>query len=236
MDPLDDPNLPEISFFKDEDFADLKKCTEFLREYGHYWAAVFANLAVLIAIGLIGWLVRGNTDLNKPGPWWLYVLVVGLLGLSAWRGQNFFVYLYNGIRWLPSHTNQTRTTRADAQMARAKCGLGQRLQRKTDGGRYKQDGPQGRRGPSKKGSSLTRPRKSREELMPYSTRLLVRRLRLFFTTGFSAFLPRTISRLPRFMALELRKSHLAPEAVPCFRRRVQRFNLGAPNARRFHVQ
>jgi hypothetical protein len=61
MDPSNDPGLPEITFFNDGDFADLKKRTEFLREYGHYEIAVFANLTVLIAIGLVGWLICANT-------------------------------------------------------------------------------------------------------------------------------------------------------------------------------
>ncbi len=74
--------------------------------------AVFWNLVVLIAVALIAWLICENFDLSKPGPWWLYLLVVALTILSVLHRRNLFVYLYEGIRWLPRAIKTKRLQRA----------------------------------------------------------------------------------------------------------------------------
>lgn len=60
MDPLGDKSPPKVPFIKG-DFAAFIQDTEFLDRYGPSWRAVFLNLVVLIAIGLISWLICVNT-------------------------------------------------------------------------------------------------------------------------------------------------------------------------------
>ncbi len=45
-------------------------------------------------------------------PWWLYLLVVALTILSVLHRRNLFVYLYEGIRWLPRAIKTKRLQRA----------------------------------------------------------------------------------------------------------------------------
>jgi hypothetical protein len=82
MDPVDDPNLPKIPFSK-EDFVALTQCNGFLVKYGRSVRAVFLNLAVLIAIGLIGLLICLNIEFDpRTWPWWIYPLALILVPLA----------------------------------------------------------------------------------------------------------------------------------------------------------
>ena|SRR5258708_631217 len=74
MDPPDDPSPQKFAFSKEarEDFAALMQEAEFLRRYASWWRAVFLALVVLIAIGLISWLICVNTEPDpRTWPWWI---------------------------------------------------------------------------------------------------------------------------------------------------------------------
>ena len=102
MNPLDDKSPPKVPFIK-EDFAALIQETEFLDRYGRSWRAVFLSLVVLIAIGLISWLICVNTE-PDPGtwPWWIYPLAFLLVALGLLYGDPFVFTSIRGFATCPA--------------------------------------------------------------------------------------------------------------------------------------